>query len=358
VRRSRVLVSIFRTILAIGCIFWFLVSLLVYFEKQSGETQITNQWDGIWYAFITLTSVGYGDFVPSTINGKILGLVFALGSIVISTLIFSTVTTYRIRLKEERKMGYQGCKFVGHTVILGWDSFARSVADQLVSVGDEVAIILDDKKEIDLILEHYSHKPKLIYTLYSEFDNFEMIKKSNIEDAKMVFVNGKTDTDKLVHVLTLKGEYPELNYIVTLDNSNLRETFHNAGVTYPISKLEISSKLLASYIFEPDVAAFGEELMSYAATDDDFDIKQFYIKELHEYADKSYNEVFFDLKSRFNTILIGLSRTEKDGSKTLIKNPEQDLLIQKKDYVIIITKGKQEQRLEDFFDVREGTIAS
>lgn len=356
-RRSRVLFSIIRTFLAIGGIFFFLVSLLVYFEKQGDNPEIDSLWNGFWYAFVTITSVGYGDFVPSTFNGKILGLLFAFGSIVISTLIFSTVTTYAIRLREEKKMGYQGCKFVGHTVILGWDSFARSVADQLVGVGDEVAIILDDKKEIDLILEHYSNKPKLIYTLYSEFDNFDMIRKSNIEDAKMVFVNGKTDTDKLVHVLTLKGEYPDLKYIVTLDNSNLRETFHSAGVTYPISKLEISSKLLASYIFEPDVAAFGEELMSYAESDNDFDIKQFYVKELHEYAGKSYDEAFFDLKKRFNTILIGLSRQLEDGSKRLIKNPEEEVTIVASDYVILIAKGKYEQQLEDFFDIREGTIS-
>ena len=125
----------------------------------------------------------------------------------------------------------------------------------------------------------------------------------DIDYAKMVFINGKTDTDKLVHVLTFKGEYPDLKYIVTLDNANLKETFHSAGVTYPISKLEISSKLLASYIFEPDVATFGEELMSYAESDEDFDIKQFYLKELHPYAENSYDDAFFDLKKNFNTTL-------------------------------------------------------
>jgi len=356
VRKSRVLLSIFRTIVFIIIIFWFLVKLLVFFEKEAGSSSIHNTWEGLWYSLITITSVGYGDFVPSTLYGKLIGLVFALGSIVISTLVFSTVTTYRVRYIEEKKMGYKGCNFIGHTVILGWDTFARSVADQLVSVGNEVAIILDDKDEIDLILEHFSSKSKLVYTLYSEFDNFDLIKKSNIQNARMVFVNGATDTDKLVHVLTLKGTYPDLNYIVTLDNSNLKETFHSAGVTYPISKLEISSKLLASYIFEPDVAAFGEELMSYAATDEDFDIKQFYIKELHEYNTMSYDAIFFDLKKRFNTILIGISRTLEDGTKILIKNPEEEVIVQNSDYLIIISKGKYEEKLEEYFDVSEGTI--
>ncbi|MFK7900952.1 MAG: TrkA family potassium uptake protein [Cyclobacteriaceae bacterium] len=355
--RSKVLIRFIRTLAIIVGVFFFLVTLLVYFEKESESSQIKNLWDGFWYSIVTVTSVGYGDFVPSTVNGKLVGLAFIVGSLFIYSVTISVLTNYMGSIKEERKMGYQGCKFNGHTVILGWDSFARSVADQLVGVGDEIAIISDDKQDIELIHEHYSGKQKQIYTLYTEYDNFDTVKKSNLDDAKTVFVNGKTDTDKLVNVLTIKGEYPDLNYIVTLDNPNLRETFHSAGVTYPISKLEISSKLLASYIFEPDVARFSEELMSYAESDDDFDIKQFYLRDFHPYSKGTFEEAFFDLKKKYNTILIGISRQDEEGKTIHIKNPEEEVQLQAADYLILIAKGMYEEQLEEFFDVREGVIS-
>jgi len=39
----------------------------------------------------------------------------------------------------------------------------------------------------------------------------------------------------------IKNHFSDLNYVVTLDNGILKATFHTAGVTYAISKNEISS---------------------------------------------------------------------------------------------------------------------
>ena len=83
---------------------------------------------------------------------------------------------------------------------------------------------------------------------------------------------------------------------VALDNSELKETFIAAGVEQVILQHEISSKLLASYIFEPDVANYSESIMSYAKSDDDLDIKQFKVVADNPYLNKNYEEVFLILK--------------------------------------------------------------
>ena len=81
-----------------------------------------------------------------------------------------------------------------------------------------------------------------------------------------MFINLTNDTEKLVYILNLKKSFPNLDYVVTLDNGDLKNTFISAGVTNTISKHEISSKLLASYMFEPDVAAYSESILSFADT--------------------------------------------------------------------------------------------
>ena len=334
-------------------IYTALVYLLVYFETQDPESSIDTFWKGAWYSVVTISSVGYGDYVPQTTNGKIIGFIFVLASIGLFGFVVSKLTSYIAIINEHKRMGFNGTNFEKHTIIIGWDSYSKSVADQLVEVGYKIAIVTHQKENLDLIYEHFSKDQKQIFALYSEYDNYEILKKANIHKAAMVFINTGDDSQKLVHTLNLKKEFPNTKYIVTLDNTDLKDTFKTAGVTYPLSKYELSSKLLASYIFEPDVAALGEELLSYAKTDDDYDIKEYLIISSNRLIGEDYNSVFFDMKKRFNTVLLGISKLN-NGKRYLIKNPEENVLIGKGDYLILICNGKREQEITEFFGVEEG----
>ncbi len=330
-----------------------LVYLLVYFETQDSNSAIDTFWKGAWYSVVTISSVGYGDYVPNTTNGKIIGFIFVLGSIGLFGFVVSKLTSYITIINEHKRMGFNGTNFEKHTVIIGWDSYSKAVADQLVEVGYKLAIVTRNKENLDLIYEHFAKRPKQIFALYTEFDNYETLRKANIHKSVMVFINAGDDSQKLVHTLNLKREFPNTKYIVTLDNTDLKDTFKTAGVTYPLSKYELSSKLLASYIFEPDVASLGEELLSYAKTDDDYDIKEFLVISSNTLIGEDYNSAFFDMKKRFNTVLLGISKLI-NGKRHLIKNPEENLLIGKGDYLILICNGKREKDITEFFGVEEG----
>ena len=332
-----------------------LVYLLIYFETEDPSlgSPLDSFWNGAWYSVVTISSVGYGDYVPGSVNGKIIGFIFVLASIGLYGFVVSKLTTYIGVINENKKMGFNGTNFVKHTVIIGWDAYSKAVADQLVEVGYKIAIVTRDKASLDLIYEHFTNHRKQVFVLFSEFDNYDTLRKANIHKAAMVFINSGDDSQKLVHTLNMKKEFPETKYIVTLDNTDLKETFKTAGVTYPLSKYELSSKLLASYIFEPHVASLGEELLSYAKTDDDYDIKQYLVIDSNPLIGEDYNSVFFDMKKRFNTVLLGISKLS-NGERTLIKNPEENLLISKGDYLILICNGKHEQPITEFFGIEEG----
>lgn len=346
--------NIFVTILV--TVYFILVELLIYFERGHEHlgNHIDTQWEGLWYTTVTIAAVGYGDYVPYTTGGKVIGYIFVLASIFLYGFFISKLTNY-IRVKNEnRKMGYSGTKFKNHTVIIGWDHYAKLVADQLVSVGQRIAVVTDKRDDIELITEHYAKYAKNVYILYSELDNFDLIKKTNIEASKVVFVNVHGDSEKLVYILNMKKEYPHLKYIVNMDNADLKETFKTAGVTYPLSKHDLASKLMASYIFEPDVATLGEELMTVADNDFDHDIKQYEVIESNKYVNKMYNDAFFDIKKNYNSILLGISKKLKNGEYKLYKNPAEDVKIEKGDYILVITNGLQESKLFDAFGVEEG----
>ena len=77
-----------RTILAALIFFIFLFGYLFYVS----EPEVRNLGDGIWWALVTITTVGYGDITPLTTVGRVVAsslMFLGLGMIATITAIVS-----------------------------------------------------------------------------------------------------------------------------------------------------------------------------------------------------------------------------------------------------------------------------
>ncbi|MBQ6621819.1 MAG: ion transporter [Mogibacterium sp.] len=82
-RRNRSLIILITA----AIVYFVLLLLLVAVESASPDASIHDLGDALWYSIITMTTVGYGDLAPVTAGGRILGLIFALCSIGLLTLL-------------------------------------------------------------------------------------------------------------------------------------------------------------------------------------------------------------------------------------------------------------------------------
>lgn len=332
-------------------VYLVLIYFLVQLEAGQNNANIKDYWDGLWYTVITLTTVGYGDFYPVTPEGKILSLVIVLSSLGLLGYLIGNVTNNIRTYMENKKSGHYGTNFTNHFVIFGWDKFGQQVIDQIVKADRQVAIVTNKKNNIDLIQDLYP--PEKVFIFFSDFNNYEAFSKVNLTKAASVFINFPDDTETLVYVLNLQKHYNNLSFVVSLDKPDLKETFQAIGVTYAISKNEIASKLVASYIFEPDVAHITEDLMSTIINENDYDILEYLVKEENPYAGKNYIDAFIDIKTTYDCVLIGLSQV--DGKeRLLLKNPGKDVSIKIGDYLILMANGTSKRKIEKVFGAKEG----
>jgi len=58
--------------------------------------------DGAWYAIVTITTVGYGDVVPSTENGRIFGAVLILFGVLFFSLVSANIAAFLIGSDQKK----------------------------------------------------------------------------------------------------------------------------------------------------------------------------------------------------------------------------------------------------------------
>ncbi len=333
------------------CCYLVIIALIFHFESAGQNSSIKSFFDAVWYSIVTLTTVGYGDMYPVTKAGKVLSSLLIISSLGILGYLIGKVTEHIQNMAERRKMGLDGTDFTNHAVIVGWNEFSEGVVTQLVNARKKACIITDNKDHIDIIRDRF--KTERVFVIYSDLSCRDCLDKANAKEAASLMPCLGDDTKNLVFILNARKDFPQLSYIATLDNAELKDTFISAGVTYTISRNEVSSKIVASYTFEPVVARFSEELISSEAQDDDCGIQQYYIKPESNFAGSYFGDIFSSLKDKMNVIAIAVNRKTKSGYK-LVKLPDNSLAINPGDYVVVMTSAMSVGSLEEAFGCSEG----
>lgn len=86
------------TTLLVSVIFITLSGILI-----SGiDPAIDSAWDGLWWAWVTVTTVGYGDVVPVSPAGKILASILMLIGLALFSLLTASLSVFFIARSEDR----------------------------------------------------------------------------------------------------------------------------------------------------------------------------------------------------------------------------------------------------------------
>jgi len=97
--KEQILLFLFVTLILI----YFSAVGIYYFENEAQPEHFSSIFDSLWWAIITLTTVGYGDVYPVTIGGKVFTfiiLMIGLGIVAIPTGIISSALTTSVDNKE------------------------------------------------------------------------------------------------------------------------------------------------------------------------------------------------------------------------------------------------------------------
>lgn len=75
--------------------------VIVPIEATSARANITSLEEGLWWAVTTITGVGYGDFVPVTTLGRVVGALLEVFGVMIFGLIIGIIGITMSKRQEE-----------------------------------------------------------------------------------------------------------------------------------------------------------------------------------------------------------------------------------------------------------------
>ncbi len=150
VLRNRGQYATFITILLAGIVLSVGSILVLEFESRSPDANIQSGGDAIWWGLVTITTVGYGDFYPTTLMGRLtgifvmfagIGIIGALASILASLLVSPSTPAEPAR-DAEPAAGAEPAAPQPPAVAPGTDAQATSaIVEELAGLRAEIAAL-------------------------------------------------------------------------------------------------------------------------------------------------------------------------------------------------------------------------
>ena len=234
--------------------------------------------------------------------------------------------------------------------IINYNLFGLKVANELVVAGRKVTII-SHLKQADSNHSVTNLSGSILF-VNIDYNDYTKMNDLEITEGSIILINFDEDVEKLKYLINFRNYFIEKNfrYIVPIEDTNLKKTFQKAGVTYVLSKKEILGKIVASYLFEKDVAEYLVELLGADYDNTKNDIIEVILLPDSQYCNMKYIDFYIAMKREFNIIAIGIVTLQGD-KEVLIKDPDFDLPMTNAKKCILIAKACDIDRAKDHISI-------
>jgi len=266
---------------------------------------------GLWWAAVTITTVGYGDVVPQTLGGRMVGVALMFSGLIFLSLLTATVASVFVERKIRKERGLENITESNHIIILGWHRGGEQVLANLLSrLAPRTPLVLVNNLTPD---QFESLKDKFkeanLFFVRGDFTREEILEKANPPKARQAVIladrvdgasREQIDQRTLLAALTIKSLHPQLKVCAEVLHPDNRAHLERARVEDIVVRGEYDSALIASAtestgIFKVLQALLSPEAPNFWAVDIPARFQGKPVKELAAF-----------LKSQYQSLLLAL----------------------------------------------------
>lgn len=363
-RVERILLRVWKPIAVIVGIFAVCVAGFIL-------TQGVSVFNGLYWGVITVSTIGYGDVVPTNTDAKIFAILLALSTIGVIGYGVSTITSMAAQAREEEALGLDGTRFRNHVLLLGWTPVGQAALRELLQTGRQVAIMTRRQEALTEIRTFVAHAlrearadPELrdhlsaekdVFTALGDYSQGASLKLLNLPAASEAIVASDDDARNVMTALLLRQLAPQIRVVVAVMREELRETLHAAGVTYVISPSELGGRMVAAAALQPEVAQTFDDLTT---TSYHYDVDQFPLVPPNPLVGLDFDAAARQLRSETGGTLLGVARPSRAGGGAppfeVVLCPPPGTRLEVGWYALVLSDSQHLARLEAWLKVPSG----
>ena len=165
-------------------VFLFFMSFVIFSVEHKANPSIKNFFDAIYFTFISLTTVGYGDITPATEKGKAIIMLTVAGGVGLFSLFTAILSSGFIEYIEKIRKGMVEFKNLKrHIVICGWNETGTYIIKEIREnprLFKKPIVVLTEMEDITI--------PKGCFVKKGDPTKEEYLISVNIEEAELVVV--------------------------------------------------------------------------------------------------------------------------------------------------------------------------
>ena len=217
--------------------------------------------DVVYFAMITVTTVGYGDIVPVATHSRVIDALFITPVRIFIWLIFLG-TAYQFviqKVVEDFRMARLRDRLSGHIVICGFGETGRVAAREMVAKGtppDQIVVIdISEQCMRDAAQRGY-------IGLHGEPTHERILLDAGVERARAVIVSLGRDDASVLAVLTIRNLAPTARIVsVVWEDENVK-LIRQAGANATVMPSQAGGYLLADAVSHSFVTDYVFDLLT------------------------------------------------------------------------------------------------
>lgn len=216
--------------------------------------------DALFMTIITMTTIGYGEVVPLSPNGRIFTIVLIIvGVITASYTITATIELFtsqefleRLRNRRRRKALEQISQ---HTIICGFGRLGRNLVKELRAHNTPLIII-----DLDAEVIEECYRLGFI-AVHGNAADEKVLHEAGIARAKSLVAAAQSDAENVFIVLTAKSINPNLRIISRCNLESSIPKLEKAGANTVLSPYAITGRRIAQMLTRPNVVSFLDGIL-------------------------------------------------------------------------------------------------
>ena len=280
--------------------------------------KITEGEAPFWWAIVTMTTVGYGDFAPKTPEGRMFAVLVMFAGISLTAMFTAIISSIFVAKRIREEKGLEKVNIKNHIILCGWNRNADKIIDSIQYLAEaprKNIVLINDLDEEEIARLKTRYRKIRLHFVAGDYTSEQVLVKANLEVAETVIIIPSDISDSIhnpddktiLAALTIKGLEPNIRLIAYLHNRENLTHIKRANANEVVISDDFGAYMIASHVMDPGIPQAVNRLL------DNVSKNRFKRVDIpSEFIGKPFDNLFNHFRKKNNSILVGVFSEEEN----------------------------------------------